>query len=184
MRHHSFSWRHRQHLLDRPALAAPAEQCLDPDARPLRPPDEGERLPVPREHVNAAVWHRGRRSLIAGRPGTRQVPGPVEPSPLGVPAQGQIGLSFQPAPELLVGVGPLVACGVPPRASLVGHIGPPPPRYQAPVGGRGPRGRSEIGSPCPGRGTKRTRPALPPSWRRSQPPGGGCPPARPGTYSQ
>jgi hypothetical protein len=132
--HSSFSGRRRQHLLDRPALAAPAEQCLDPEARPLRPLDKGERLPVPREHVNAAVRHRGRRPVIAGRPGMRQVPEPVEPSPLGVLAQGQVGLSFQPAPELLVGVGPLVACGVPPRASLVGHARTSSTSIPGPVG--------------------------------------------------
>jgi hypothetical protein len=121
--HPSLSWRRRQHPLDRPAPAAPAEQGLDPDPRPLRPPDEGERLPVPREQVNAAVRHRGRRSVVAGRPGMRQVPGPGEPSPLRVSAQGQVGLSFQPAPELLVGVGSLVGREVPPGAALVGHVG-------------------------------------------------------------
>jgi hypothetical protein len=117
------SWRRRQYLLDRPALATPAEQCLDPDARPLRPLDEGERLTVPREHVTAVVPLHGRRSVIAGRPGTRQVPGLVEPSPLGVLAQGQVGLSLQPAPELLVSDGLLPGREGPPgAASLVGHV--------------------------------------------------------------
>jgi hypothetical protein len=116
------SSRRRQHPLDRPALATPVQQGLDPDARPLRPRNQGERLPVPREHVTAAAWYRGRRSGIAGRPGMGQVHGLVEPSPLGVLAQRQVGLSFQPAPELLVAEGTLAGRGVRPGASLVGQV--------------------------------------------------------------
>ena len=108
----------------RPASpATPAEQDLDMDARPLRPPDEGERLAVPGELVVAVVPSRGQRSVVAGRPGMRQVHRRVHPLPLRVLAQRQVGLSFQRAPELLVRVGPLIGWGAPPRASLVGHIG-------------------------------------------------------------
>ncbi len=180
--HLSSSRQLRKHLLDRPALATPAEQCLDPDARPLRPLDEGERLPVPREHVTAAVWHRGRRSVIAGRPGTRQVPRPVEPSPLRVLAQGQVGLSFQPAPELLVRDGPLVGREVPPgAASLVSHIG-----TLLGLGARQLQGgpaRQVGGSTRPGCGTSRARPRPARSHGGgASRPGDRCPPARPGTY--
>src|SRR4029450_5744807 len=177
---HPSSRRHCQHLLDRPAVAAPAQQGLDPDPRPLRPLDKGERLPVPREHVNAAVRHRGRRSVVAGRPGMRQIPGPVEPSPLGVLAQGQVGLSFQPAPELLVGIWPLVACGVPPRASLVGHVGTSSTSTPGTRSG-GPRGRSAIVVPA----QDAVQVGLARPHRGGQPadPGGGCPPVRPGRYS-
>jgi probable transposase len=58
------SWRRGQHLLDRPALATPLQQGLDPDARPLRPLNQGERLTVPREHLAAVVPLPGR--VIAG----------------------------------------------------------------------------------------------------------------------
>src|SRR5829696_619195 len=122
--------RRRQHLLDRPAPTTSAEQDLDLDARPLRPPDEGERLAVPRELVVAVVPSRGQRSVVAGRPGMRQVHRRVHLSPLRVLAQGPVGLSFQRAPELLVRLGPLVGWGVRPRASLVGHIATSPPRRQ------------------------------------------------------
>jgi hypothetical protein len=63
------SWRRRQHLLDRPALAAPLQQCPDPDARPLRPLGEGERLALPGERFAAVVPLHGRG--IPGRPVTR-----------------------------------------------------------------------------------------------------------------
>jgi hypothetical protein len=59
----------RQHLLDRPALAAPRQQCLDPDAGPLRPLGEGERLALPCERFAAVMPRTGR--VVAGRPVTR-----------------------------------------------------------------------------------------------------------------
>src|SRR4029450_5773608 len=99
------SWRRREHLLDRPALAAPLQQRLDPDARPLRPLGQRERLAVPGERFAAVVPGRGR--VIAGRPVTREIPSPVEPSPLGVLAQRQVGLPLQGTPELLVADGRL-----------------------------------------------------------------------------
>ena len=129
------SWRRRQHPLDRPALATPVQQCLDPDAQSLRPLHESECLAVPGEHIVAAVSLRS--WVIAGRPETRQVPRLVELSPLRVLAQRQIGLSLQGTPELLVRVGPLAGRGTRPGASLVGHVGPSwtstPGRYTDPA---------------------------------------------------
>jgi hypothetical protein len=161
--------RRRQHLLDRPAPATPAEQDLDPDARPLRPPDEGERLAVPGELVVAVVPPRGQRPVAAGQPGTRQVHGRVRPSPIRILTQRQVGLSFQRAPELLVRVGPLVGWGVRPRAWLVGHLEPPPPRRQVGVGR--PTGGRREGVPAQGEVGVGLGPPWPPSRRRSQPTG-------------
>jgi hypothetical protein len=62
--------------------------------------------------------------VIAGRPGTRQVPHPVVPSPLGILTQRQVGLSVQRGPELLVADGLFAGRTVRAGASLVGHVGP------------------------------------------------------------
>ena len=79
------------------ALAAPLQQCLDPDARPLRPLSEGERLALPGERLAAVAPMCSR--VIAGRSVSRQVPRPVEPSALGVLAQRQVGLPLQGTPN-------------------------------------------------------------------------------------
>ncbi len=125
MRHHSFSWRHRQHLLDRPALAAPAEQCLDPGPRTGRTvAARGPRAGTDRSLVPACAG-TPRWGLAAGR--------------LRGSAEGVARRSHRTSSTSIPGT----------------------------CRGRGPRGRSEIGSPCPGRGTKRTRPPC-------RPPGGGA----------
>src|SRR4029453_5849956 len=108
--------------------ATPLQQGLDPDARPLRPLNKGERLAVPGEHLAAVVSLPGR--VIAEQPGTRQVPRLVEPSPLRVLAQRKVDLSLQRAPKLLIADGRLSARAVRPGASLIGHVGPPRPRHQ------------------------------------------------------
>ena len=120
--------------------------------------------------------------IIAGRPGTRQVPRMVESSPLGILAQRQVGLSFQHAPELLVRVGPLAGRGVRSggvarrsRRTLLDldarslHGGP-----ASQVDGRDtPKTRLGVGrDPAPGRGL----------GGGASRPRGRCPPAWPGTY--